>query len=126
VSFDFVSGDPDNLTGGGGANMADIQGPFYDLQSYLNDNIVVSGQVGSTGSILKGSGFTASQTATGVYSITLSGVTLLGVAANLVSATAGITTLNTLGTNSFEVRTFNAAGAAANFPFSFVAFGAEP
>lgn len=37
--FDYTSGNPANLTGGHSASMADIQGPFTDLKTYLNNRI---------------------------------------------------------------------------------------
>jgi len=37
--FEFISGDPDNLTGGSAANMVDIQGPFVDLREWLNTDL---------------------------------------------------------------------------------------
>ena len=39
TSFSYSSGDPDNLTGGGGADMSDISGPFADIETFLNGNI---------------------------------------------------------------------------------------
>jgi hypothetical protein len=36
MPFDYTSGNPDNLAGGGPARMQDVQGPFYDLRAYLN------------------------------------------------------------------------------------------
>jgi hypothetical protein len=39
VSFQYTSGDPTHLTGGGGASMADVQGPFTDLKTFLNARI---------------------------------------------------------------------------------------
>jgi len=36
MSFDYTSGNPDNLVGGNAASMGDIQGPFYDIRAYLN------------------------------------------------------------------------------------------
>ncbi len=38
-SFNYVSGNPSNLTPGGAANMADIQGPFTDLRSAINGQL---------------------------------------------------------------------------------------
>jgi hypothetical protein len=39
MAFDYTTGNPNNLTGGLGANMLDIQGPFLDLKSFLNQRI---------------------------------------------------------------------------------------
>jgi hypothetical protein len=39
VSFQYTSGDPSHLTGGANASMADIQGPFTDLKTFLNNRI---------------------------------------------------------------------------------------
>jgi hypothetical protein len=39
MPFDYTSGNPDNLAGGGPARMQDIQGPFYDLRAYLNSAV---------------------------------------------------------------------------------------
>jgi len=38
-NFAYISGDPDNLTGGAAANMVDIQGPFVDLATWLNTDL---------------------------------------------------------------------------------------
>jgi hypothetical protein len=51
MPFDYTSGNPDNLTGGGPARMQDIQGPFYDLRAYLNSAV---GGGGSTVPVLSG------------------------------------------------------------------------
>lgn len=40
--FDYTSGNPDDLVGGGEASMTDIQGPFYDLESYLNSQVTAA------------------------------------------------------------------------------------
>lgn len=39
MSFQYTSGDPSHLTGGANASMADIQGPFTDLRTFLNARI---------------------------------------------------------------------------------------
>lgn len=39
MSFQYTSGDPTHLTGGANASMADIQGPFTDLRTFLNARI---------------------------------------------------------------------------------------
>jgi hypothetical protein len=39
LSFQYTSGDPSHLTGGASASMADIQGPFTDLKTFLNARI---------------------------------------------------------------------------------------
>ena len=39
TNFAYVSGDPDNLTGGAAANMVDIQGPLIDLAEWLNTDL---------------------------------------------------------------------------------------
>src|SRR4051794_11272688 len=36
MPFDYTSGNPDNLVGGGPARMIDIPGPLYDLRTSLN------------------------------------------------------------------------------------------
>lgn len=36
-AFDYTSGNPNNLTAGANASMADIQGPFVDLRDFLNN-----------------------------------------------------------------------------------------
>ena len=36
MSFQYVSGNPDNLVGGNDAAMIDIQGPFNDIKAFLN------------------------------------------------------------------------------------------
>src|SRR4051812_25457850 len=36
MPFDYTSGNPDNLVGGGPARMQDIQGPFFDIRAWLN------------------------------------------------------------------------------------------
>jgi hypothetical protein len=51
MPFDYTSGNPDNLVGGGPARMQDIQGPFYDLRAYLNSAV---GGGGSTVPVLSG------------------------------------------------------------------------
>jgi hypothetical protein len=51
MPFDYTSGNPDNLVGGGPARMQDIQGPFYDLRAYLNSAV---GGGGSTIPVLSG------------------------------------------------------------------------
>lgn len=38
-AFNYTTGNPNNLVGGLGANMADIQGSFTDLRTFLNGNI---------------------------------------------------------------------------------------
>ena len=38
-NFAYISGNPDNLTGGGAANMVDIQGPLVDLATWLNTDL---------------------------------------------------------------------------------------
>lgn len=38
-AFDYTSGNPNNLVGGASASMADIQGPFTDLKTFLNNRI---------------------------------------------------------------------------------------
>ena len=38
-NFAYISGNPDNLTGGAAANMVDIQGPFVDLATWLNTDL---------------------------------------------------------------------------------------
>jgi hypothetical protein len=38
-TFNYVTGNPSNLTPGGPLNMTDIQGPFTDLRSGLNGNL---------------------------------------------------------------------------------------
>ncbi len=38
-AFSYTSGDISNLTAGGAANMADIQGPFTDLRTAINGNL---------------------------------------------------------------------------------------
>jgi hypothetical protein len=39
TNFAYISGNPDNLTGGGAANMVDIQGPLVDLATWLNTDL---------------------------------------------------------------------------------------
>lgn len=39
MSFQYTSGDPSHLTGGANASMSDIQGPFTDLKTFLNNRI---------------------------------------------------------------------------------------
>jgi hypothetical protein len=41
-NFDFTTGNPDNLIGGSPAAMTDIQGPLYDLRSFLNAQVVAA------------------------------------------------------------------------------------
>lgn len=36
TTFSYSSGDPNNLTGGIDANMADIKGPFTDIETFIN------------------------------------------------------------------------------------------
>jgi len=38
--FDYTTGDPDNLTGGGDAAMIDIQGSFFDVRTWLNSGVL--------------------------------------------------------------------------------------
>jgi hypothetical protein len=38
-TFNYVSGNISNLTGGGAANMADLQGPLTDVKTALNGNL---------------------------------------------------------------------------------------
>lgn len=45
MSLSYTTGNPNNLTGGGGASMNDIQGPFVDIKTFLTDG---SGAVGDT------------------------------------------------------------------------------
>src|SRR5262245_6641542 len=47
MPFDFTSGNPDNLTGGGPARMQDIQGPLYDIRAYLNALGGITGGAGA-------------------------------------------------------------------------------
>lgn len=48
TTFNFTSGDPNNLVAAGSASMGDIQGPFVDLRTFLNgrslnaDNLAVA------------------------------------------------------------------------------------
>lgn len=42
MSFDYTSGDPDNLVAGGPAQMTDIQGPFVDIAAYLNSAVPIN------------------------------------------------------------------------------------
>lgn len=37
--FGYTTGNPDNLIGGQPASMTDVQGPFYDLRSFLNETL---------------------------------------------------------------------------------------
>jgi hypothetical protein len=37
AAFSYVSGNPSNLTGGGLASMVDVQGPFTDIRTVLNN-----------------------------------------------------------------------------------------
>jgi len=39
TTFAYTSGDPSHLTAGTNATMADIQGPFVDLRTFVNGNI---------------------------------------------------------------------------------------
>jgi hypothetical protein len=39
TTFNYTTGNPNNLTGGSAASMVDIQGPFTDLKTFLNGNI---------------------------------------------------------------------------------------
>lgn len=39
MSFQYTSGDPNDLVGGLDASLADIQGPFTDLKAFLNERI---------------------------------------------------------------------------------------
>lgn len=39
-AFNYTTGNPDRLIGGGPATMGDIQGSFYDLRAYLNSGIL--------------------------------------------------------------------------------------
>lgn len=39
TTFSYSSGDPNNLVASANASMADIQGPFVDLRSFLNGSI---------------------------------------------------------------------------------------
>lgn len=42
MTFAYTSGNPDNLVGGNSAAMDDIQGPFYDIRTYLNSGALES------------------------------------------------------------------------------------
>lgn len=57
TTFSYTTGNPSNLTGGGTANMTDIQGPFTDLRTFLNganldDTNIAPGGGGKTGAFL--------------------------------------------------------------------------
>src|SRR4051812_17764974 len=39
MAFQYTSGDPSHLVGGGNASMADIQGEFNDIKTFLNARI---------------------------------------------------------------------------------------
>lgn len=39
MSFDYTTGNPNNLVGGQNASMVDVQGPFVDLKTFLNNRI---------------------------------------------------------------------------------------
>lgn len=39
TTFAFTSGDPSHLAAGSNASMADMQGPFIDIRTFLNGNI---------------------------------------------------------------------------------------
>jgi hypothetical protein len=52
MPFDYTSGNPDNLAGGGPARMIDIQGPFYDLRTWLNSATGGGGGTSSASGVL--------------------------------------------------------------------------
>src|SRR3954465_3419722 len=49
---DYTSGNPDNLVGGGPARMIDIQGPLYDLRTWLNSATGGGGGASSASGVL--------------------------------------------------------------------------
>lgn len=84
----------------------------------------VRGQVGSDGSVVRGTGFTATKNSTGVYTVTFS------VAFSAIPIPVATPAGSTLGVNaatsdhavgSFRVYCSNTAGSAADSGFTFVA-----
>ena len=97
-------------------------------EAKLGDDVlrIVRGVVSSTGTIVEGTGFSAAQTGTGAYTITLdedfSDVPAVTVTAQTGGALAGRTGTVTAG--SFTVGTFTTTtGAAGSVQFHFIAIG---
>lgn len=94
TTFSYTSGDPGNLVGGANADMADIKGPFDDLENWLNGlnitdtnvqaaglslsrlvPLILYGSVdGNTGAIVNAGsgGWSSSRSAAGQYTLTFS------------------------------------------------------
>jgi hypothetical protein len=88
---------------------------------------LIRGVVHSAGTILHGTGFTVVRTGTGAYTITLD-ISFPDFPAVFVSAQAGvarIATTTNIGNGSFQVRTFDATGAAVDAQFHFIASGPQ-
>jgi hypothetical protein len=49
TAFNYTTGNPSNLTGGAGASMNDIAGPFTDLRTFLNGGNIGSGNIATGG-----------------------------------------------------------------------------
>jgi hypothetical protein len=84
------------------------------------------GQItGATGATVRGSGFTSARNAVGNYTITItSAYSNVGTpVATIAGTTPGFITVTNLGAGSFDVLTFNAAGTATDFNFTFMVDG---
>jgi hypothetical protein len=40
TTFNYTTGNPNNLVGGGAASMVDVQGPFVDLKAFINGGVL--------------------------------------------------------------------------------------
>ncbi len=80
---------------------------------------------GATGNTIRGAGFTSVRNAVGNYTITITSTySNVGTpVATISGATPGFITVTNLGAGSFDVLTFNTAGTATDFNFTFMVDG---
>lgn len=88
-------------------------------------DVIVRGTVSSAGAVVRGAGFTAAKNATGNYTITFT-TTFAAVpivVAMGASSTVAFAISNTALTATADILTYDAAGAATDLTFHFIAIG---
>lgn len=148
TTFSYTSGDPGNLVGGANADMADIKGPFDDLENWLNGQNITDSNVqaagigfakltplvlygtvnGSTGGIaFAGSGgWTSSKGGAGAYTVFFSpnfSAAPMVVATPNVAAQCTIFTLSKTGASIVFNTIVPTNGGALDANVDFVAIG---
>lgn len=123
--FAYLTGNPDNLTGGSPANMTDIQGPFTDLEEYLNHNVaslptMILGRVNGDGTIAAGTGFSVVHSTPGIYDVTIPNFTIASLVVT-PAETAAQRVSTFLQGNKGTVTLYDAGGATTDCAFSFLA-----